>query len=34
MNVNDFPGLTEYLDYIKADYAKWSTQSPYPWILP
>lgn len=29
MNVNDFPGLVEYLDYIKADYAKWKTDSPY-----
>ena len=29
MIANDFPGLVEYLEHIKADYAKWSTQSPY-----
>lgn len=29
MIARDFPGLTEYLEYIKADYAKWKTDSPY-----
>lgn len=27
--MTNFPGLTEYLEYIKADYAKWKTDSPY-----
>ena len=29
MNVTNFPGLTEYLEHIKADYASWKTDSPY-----
>jgi len=29
MDVTNFPGLTEYLEHIKADYAKWRTDSPY-----
>lgn len=29
MNVTNFPGLTEYLEHIKADYAKWKIDSPY-----
>ena len=29
MDVTNFPGLSEYLEYIKADYAKWKTDSPY-----
>ena len=27
--MTNFPGLTEYLEYIKADYAKWRLDSPY-----
>jgi hypothetical protein len=29
MDVTNFPGLTEYLEYIKADYAKRKSDSPY-----
>ena len=27
--MTNFPGLTEYLEHIKADYAKWKSDSPY-----
>lgn len=29
MIARDFPGLIEYLEHIKANYAKWCTQGPY-----